>query len=743
MMRGAGWICGIIFCGALASSPCCAGEGDISPILGFTSAESIQQRSLEADFDQFIDRQNLDLWMRHLSAKPHHTGSAVSYAKAGYLANLFKSWGYETRIETFHVLNPVPKTLKLEMVAPAFHRTRFYEPPLSGSSDADQESILPIYNAYAPDGQAEAEVVYVNYGRRQDYDVLAQIGISVAGRIVIARYGKIWRGLKPQIAAEHGAVAALIYSDPRDDGYLQGKVMPEGPFRPATGAERGSALDIIQYPGDPQTPFQPSVAGATRLKLEDVSNLAKIPTLVLTYADAEIILKELAGLALPQTWEEGLPFDLKAGPGPAKVRLKTRYHWQITPIYNVIARLDGEQDPDQWVVRGNHHDAWVYGAADPVSGVVTLLEEARVLAALAKSGRRPKRTIIYALWDAEEQGMIGSTEWVEKHRRELMDKAVAYINTDLYSRGFLEVGGSHSLQKFVTGIARDVTDPQTGDRVGDRLDKYIATSDRWFFNASSSDIKSAANGLVPMMPLGGGSDFTAFLHHLGIPTLQIGYFGEGLGGEFHSRYDTYDNFQKYGDPDFDYGVTMVQTTGRAVMRLANAQRLPFTFTGLSQNLALFTAEIKKISDGLKAQAGTDMPDLDFSAIIHALDNLTAASNRLDSALARIDRGDLHMPDEALQAVNHILWTAEHRLIAVNGLPGRPWYRHLIYAPGGDTGYDVSTLPGLRDAIQAGRWDDAMSQKLMITDALLKLSKHLDEGHNHLVDERAVRSRKLQ
>src|SRR5262245_12213322 len=528
----------ICFCAAIA-----AAQGPASAaILGFDRAGSERERALEKQFDSFLKKENLREWMQRLSAGQHDIGTPYGKQSADFIAGLFRSWGYETEIERFDVLFPTPKTRLLEVTAPERFRAKLEEPALKEDGTSGQKSEqLPIYNAYSINGDVTGQLVYVNYGVPEDYKELERRGVDVKGRIVIARYGGSWRGIKPKVAAEHGAIACIIYSDPRDDGYFSGDVYPKGAWRNEDGAQRGSVLDMPLYPGDPLTPGVGATANAKRLDVKDAPTLTKIPVLPISYGDALPLLRTLEGPVAPAAWRGALPITYHVGPGRATVHLKLEFNFNIVPAYDVIARLRGNERPDEWVIRGNHHDAWVNGAGDPISGLVPMLEEARAVGELAKTGWRPKRTIIYAVWDGEEQGLLGSTEWAETHAAELQNKAVLYVNSDGNSRGFLNVGGSHTLEKFMSGVARDVIDPEKEISVFERS-RAVSV-----LNGNPEDRREARERAdLRIGALGSGSDYTPFLQHLGIASLNIGYGGEGeTAGIYHSIYDSFDHYVRF------------------------------------------------------------------------------------------------------------------------------------------------------------------------------------------------------
>ncbi|MGH9792413.1 MAG: M28 family peptidase, partial [Candidatus Acidiferrales bacterium] len=516
--------------------------GNERALQGFSRDGVLRQRDLEKRFDASLNKENLREWMKFISSRPHHVGSPHSKAVAEYIAEKFRSWGYETRIDEYQVLFPTPKLRLLEMTAPEKFTARLAEPTLLEDATSGQTAEqLPTYNAYSVDGDVTGELVYVNYGVPADYDELARRGIDVKGKIVIARYGGSWRGIKPKVAAEHGAVGCIIYCDPRDDGYYQGDVYPRGPWRMEHGAQRGSVADMPLYPGDPLTPGVGATKDAKRYAVKDAPTLTKIPVLPISYADALPLLRAMGGPVAPQAWRGALPVTYHLGPGPAAVHLKLEFSWDLKPAYNVIATMRGSQFPQQWILRGNHHDAWVNGADDPTSGMVALMEEARGIAELTKSSWRPKRTIIYAAWDAEEPGLLGSTEWAEHHAADLRDKAAVYINTDSYGRGFIGMAGSHTLEKFINAVARDVRDPQTGVSVWqrERAQRIVeGNAEARKEVRQSSDLRISA--------LGSGSDYTPFLQHLGIASLNLGYGGEDGGGSYHSIYDSFDHYTRFG-----------------------------------------------------------------------------------------------------------------------------------------------------------------------------------------------------
>ncbi len=691
--------------------------------------------------------------MRRLSARPHHVGSPYGKENAEWLLAQFTSFGWDARMETFDVLFPTPKTRLLEMTAPTRFTAKLEEPPVPADPTSNQKAEqLPTYNAYSIDGDVTGPLVYVNYGRPVDYEVLERRGVSVKGAVVIARYGQSWRGIKPKVAAEHGAIGCLIYSDPRDDGYAVGDAYPKGPMRNADGVQRGSVADMPVHPGDPLTPGVGATADAKRLDIKDAKTLTKIPVLPISYGDAQPLLAALGGPLVPADWRGGLPLTYHIGPGPATVHLNVAFSWDIKPLYNVIARLEGSTYPDEWVIRGNHHDAWVNGAYDPVSGMATELEEARALGALLGQGWKPKRTIIYAAWDGEEEGLLGSTEWVEHHAAELERHAVAYINTDAYGRGFLEAGGSHALESFLNGVAKDVQDPEARISVWKRAQAnaiVTGTAEERADARTRADLRIAA--------LGSGSDYTPFLQHSGVPTLALGFGGLDQDGIYHSIYDSFYHFTQFHDTDFVYGRALAQTVGTAVVRLADAELLPFEFTNVADTVRTYIKDVQtllktrqdevreqnlRLTDGVFAAINdprrplvapkpeTVPPALNFAPLENAAAALTDAAARYKKA-SEAARPTLATRPGVVKSVNARLIQSERQLLDPAGLKNRAWFRHLIYAPGFYTGYAVKTLPGVREGIEQKWYADVEPEVARAAKAIDRLTALIDAAAGEL------------
>jgi N-acetylated-alpha-linked acidic dipeptidase len=700
----------------------------------------------DAKFRELPQASNIRASMERMSARPHHVGSPYDKDNAEWLLARFKEYGWDAEIETFSVLFPTPKERLLELVEPTRFTAKLEEPPVVVDPTSNQKSEqLPTYNAYSSDGDVTGPLVYVNYGRPEDYDVLERYGISVKGAIVMARYGESWRGIKPKVAAEHGAVGCLIYSDPKDDGFAVGDVFPKGPMRPADGAQRGSVMDMPVYPGDPLTPGVGATPSAKRLAVKDATTITKIPVMPISYADAQPLLASLTGAVVPNEWRGGLPITYRFGPGAGRAHLKLAFNWDQKPLYDVIARLKGSTFPDQWVIRGNHHDGWVNGAEDPVSGMSATLEEARALGELHKQGWSPKRTIIYCAWDGEEPALLGSTEWVETHGADLQAHAVVYLNTDGNGRGFLSIEGSHMLEHFINDVARDIQDPETHLSVWKR--KQAKAIDE----AKAEDkekVRSRADWRIGA--LGSGSDFTPFLQHLGVPTLNIGYGGEDESGIYHSIYDDFYFYTHFLDTDFAYGRTLAQTGGTAVIRLADADILPFQYGNLVDTVRTYHEELqllvkkkreeiaernREISDGVFAAINDPRrpmiapkvepmpPAIELTPISRAIEVMARQAALFDEARAAAAKKKL--PAASMTAIDIKIAKSEQQLLDAAGLLHREWFKHLLYAPGFYTGYGVKTLPGVREAIEQGQYDTVPGEIARAAKALEREAAWLD------------------
>ena len=705
-----------------------------SLLAGYSAASSRSEREWEAKFRAIPTQQNLRDYMQRLSARPHHVGSLYDKENTDWIISKFKEWGLDAHVENFDVLFPTPKVRVVELVEPTKFVAKLQEPALAVDPTSNQQAEqLPTYNAYSIDGDVTAPLVYVNYGIPEDYEKLERMGISVKGAIVIARYLHSWRGIKPKVAAEHGAIGCIIYSDPNDDGYFQGDVFPEGAWRPREGVQRGSVMDMPIYPGDPLTPGVGATKEAKRRDLKDVKTITTIPVLPISYGDAQPLLAALRGPVAPDDWRGALGHTYHVGPGPAKVHLKVQSNWDIKTIRDIIVKIPGSTYPDEWVVRGNHYDAWVNGAEDPISGANALMEEARALAELLKQGWKPKRTIIYCVWDGEEPGLLGSTEWAEEHADELRQHAAAYINTDANGRGYLFAQGSHTLEEFLNDVAREIQDPEKNISVWKRGQlKQIANAKS---DEERQEIRKRSD--VRIGALGSGSDYTVFLDHLGIASMNLGYGGESQGGIYHSIYDDFYWYTHFGDTDFSYGRALAQTVGTAVLRLADADVLPYDFTDFADTIHRYLDELEKLAKDKQEEIrerNTELeegvfsatadpkqifvpppkedvpPHLNFAPLENARDALTRSAEHYQKAFDKATKnGDLALSPASIQSLNAELLQSERKLTSTEGLPGRPWFQHLIYAPGQYTGYGVKTIPGVREAIEQKKWKEADEQ----------------------------------
>ncbi|MEO8130646.1 MAG: M28 family metallopeptidase [Bryobacteraceae bacterium] len=680
---------------------CLAAARAQTEMRGFSAEQAKAQRSREDEARRLPEPGRIRSYMERMSKEPHAAGSPASKRVAEYAAELLRGWGLDTTIEEFEALLPYPTVRVLEMEGPVKFRAKLREPAISDDKDSSDKGQLPTYNAYSASGDVRAPLVYVNYGVPEDYDELWRLGIDVKGKIVIARYGKSWRGTKPKVAYEHGAVGCLIYSDPRDDGYFQGDVYPQGPFRPMAGVQRGSVMDMPVHVGDPLSPGWASEKGGKKLEISQAVGIMKIPVLPISYQDAEPLLANLEGPVAPESWRGALPITYHVGSGPATVHLKLDFDWTTKPVYNVIATIPGAVYPDEWVIYGNHHDAWVNGAQDPSSGASALLETARTLGAFRKKGWKPQRSIRFALWDAEEFGLIGSTEWVEKHQEEISAKTVVYFNSDSNGKGTLGVGGSPSLQTFITQVMRDVDDPVTGESL---------------LAGSRSKGGSKPSGYVGMAPLGAGSDYVAFVHHIGVGSLNLGFSGADPGGVYHSIYDSFHWFTRFSDGEFIYGKAMAQVMTTAIMRMADAPLLPFEFGTLVKTVRGYVDEIEREKDAGKVDLTEVKGELGrLQTAVEDFEQQVQAGKWIAAAPSRMAR------------LNGLLYQSERSLTQAQGLPGRSWYRYQLSAPGMYTGYGAKTLPGIREAVELGRWDEAQRESASVAGALRTLRGRVEDA----------------
>jgi N-acetylated-alpha-linked acidic dipeptidase len=736
-----------------------AGTAGSTDIEGFSAAAALTEMQLEQRFDADLSAADLRAWMQQMASEPNHVGSVHDKANAEFELAKFREWGWDAAIETFSVLYPTPKEVLVELTAPTHFKARLSEPPVAGDAATQRvKDELPPYNEYGADGDVSGELVYVNQGMPDDYKELARQGVSVKGRIVITRYGGGWRGLKPKLAYENGAIGCLIYSDPRDDGYGQGDTYPKGGYRPPDAVQRGSVEDMTLYSGDPLTPNVGATPGAKRLAIKDAKNILKIPVLPISYADATPLLAALGGRVAPAAWRGGLPLAYHIGPGPAKVHMRVLSDWSQKPLYDVVAKIRGSEEPDRWVIRGNHHDGWVFGAADPLSGQVALMAEAKAIGKLVTAGWKPRRTLVYTSWDGEEPGLLGSTEWAETHAEELRGKAVLYVNSDVNARGILRAEGSHAMQHFVSQAARDVKDPETGVSV---LARALTERRVSSYESGAAGVGAAgetgrnAGGDLRLGALGSGSDYTPFLQHLGINAVDLSFSGEQDYGVYHSAYDSFEHYRRFVDPKFEYGVALAKVAGRVVLRTAQAELLPADESDFAASIAGYDEELHKLADNLRSKSreldqlldenafaiaadpdepriapprAGEVPYLNFSTLDNAVAKLEQSGKAFDQEYARVSATDDAHAAAARERINTSLTSIEQTLTDPRGLPGgREWYQHMIYAPGAHTGYGVKTLPGIREAIEDRRWDEANEYMGVVARALNAYSSRLDRA----------------
>ncbi len=722
-------------------------------------------KTLEAKFDTLIDPAEMGGWLKLLAAEPNHVGSVHDKTNAEWIAVQLKSWGWDAKIETFEVLYPTPISEALELVAGpgAPFKATLTEAPIPGDQATYTKDALPAYVAFQGDGDVTAPLVYVNYGMPEDYLALERMGVSVKGKIAIARYGGGWRGLKPLLAQMHGAVGSIIYSDPKDDGYATDDVYPKGAARPKQGFQRGSVADMPIYPGDPLTPGIGATKDAKRLERKDAPVILKIPCLPISYGDAQVLLTSLGGPVAPANFRGSLPITYHVGGSPAggQVHLAVKSDWSMKTLYDVVATLKGSEAPNDWIVRGNHHDGWVMGASDPLSGQTALLAEAKAFGALLKTGWKPKRTIVYTSWDGEEPGLLGSTEWAETHADELKAKAIVYINTDGNGRGFFRAEGSHAFQHFINEVSADVKDPQTGVSVRDRARARLAVtfaeaggggSGRGSADPATRAAAKYPSKDLPIGALGSGSDYSAFLQHLGLPSIDFGYGGEGeSGGVYHSLYDDYQHHSTFVDPGFVYDATLAKTVGRAVMRLADADLPVQRYGDFADTVAGYLEEVKSLADTKRDEARTQAkligtnayalaadptkpyvaptplvasPPMNFSALETAVAKLKTSAAAFDAALAA--KGAVLNKAQKVK-LDGVVRPLDQMLLRPEGLPGRPWYMNMVYAPGRFTGYGAKTLPGVREALEERRFDDAQKYVGLTGQALDAYAVELDKA----------------
>jgi N-acetylated-alpha-linked acidic dipeptidase len=676
-----------------------------------------QQAQIDRRFIASPDPNLAEAHLRALTAEPHMAGTPEDRKTAEYVAQKFRDAGLETQIVEYKVLLPRPLEVSVDVTAPP--NVRMHGPRLErvdGDPFQDDPRVVMPFNGYSPSGDVEADLVYANYGRPEDFKRLEELNVEVRGKIVVVRYGANYRGVKSYVAQEHGAAGVIIYSDPMDDGYFRGDKYPRGPFRPDSGVQRGSVSYTFKYPGDPSTPGVASTLSLPankRVSVRDAATLPKIPTTPISYADVRPLLENLGGPESPRDWQGALPFTYHVGPGPVRVKMHLKMEISYHNIWDVIGMARGSQFPDQWVIAGNHRDAWVYGAADPNSGTAAMLETVHGIGDLLKSGWKPKRTIVFGSWDGEEQGMLGSTEWGEEHERELAN-AAAYFNVDVAVSG-PNFGASAvpALKQFVRDATKMVPSPKGGTVY--EVWKEAKAKDA---NRVSADLAGSQNRPpnarvdqdVEVGDLGSGSDYSVFLQRLGVPATDIG--SGGPYGVYHSVFDNFAWFKKFADPDFKYEQEMARVLGIQMLHMADADFLPVDYSLYGKEIVSYVQTAQS-----KAQRvfGSSTPS--FDSALQAAKRFSTAGNGILPAQ--------NSPNSDLVRLNRLLRDAERALLIPQGLPNRSWYRHAIYAPGEYTGYAAVVIPGVNEAIDANDSSRAASQLAVLAEALNRAANVLE------------------
>ncbi|MFZ0481664.1 MAG: M28 family metallopeptidase [Terriglobales bacterium] len=687
-------------------------------ISGFRDIAAEQE--LEKKFMAVPDPKLAEQHLRTLTQAPHIAGSPEDKATAEYVAAKFREAGLYTQIVEYKVWFNYPAEISVDMTGPTGVEMHGPRPEhVNGDPFENDPRIKPAYNGMSPSGDVEADVVYANYGSPEDFDKLKQMNVDVRGKIVVVRYGQNFRGVKVFVAQERGAAGVIIYSDPKDDGYYRGDAYPAGPWRPASGVQRGSVGYMFEFAGDPTTPgiaSTPSLPDSKRVAPSASAQLPKIPVTPLSYADASPILEHLAGPPSPREWQGALPFTYHVGPGPSKIKMHLKQDYQYRTIWDVVGKIPGGSSPNEWVVAGNHRDAWVYGAVDPNSGTAAMLEAVHGMGELLKSGWKPKRTIVIGSWDAEEEGLIGSTEWGEDNAQNLAN-ADAYFNMDVAVSGKkFGASGVPSLKEFIREVAIAVPSPQ-GGTVFDAWKKANQPKEASFHpqETSSSTYRPPESGIhsdVPVGDLGSGSDYTVFLQHLGVPSTDIGSTGEY--GVYHSAFDDFAWFKKFGDPDFLYVQQMARVYGLQVLRMADADVLPYNYDDYGK-------EILAYLDAARSKAQEKFADKapDFGAAFEA-------ARHMQEAGAKLLQKQRKLPSSS-ERMNAKLREAERALLIPEGLPNRPWYHHSIYAPGQYTGYAAVVIPGVNEAIDRGDLAVTERQIGVLAAALSRCAAVLEQG----------------
>ncbi len=666
-------------------------DPNTSRIPGFTASSSARQRALEERLVGLLDHASTARHFRFLTEEPHPSGSERSREIAEYVRDQFAACGLEdVAIRRYDVLLPLPRTVEVTMVEPTELGFTLEEDGYPEDKDSYAAEVGPTYLGMSASGDVTAHVIYAHSGNPEDYDWLEAQGIDPRGKIAIVRYSMpySYRGFKAWEAERRGVAALIIYSDPMDDGYRRGEVFPRGPWGPDSHIQRGAITYDFIVPGDPLTPGWPSVEGAKRMAHAEARSAPRIPALPMSWRDARPILESLAGQVAPYSWQGGLPLTYHVGPGPAKLHVAIDMDDETRPIWVVEGRIRGSEAPDELVILGNHHDAWVYGGVDPSSGTASLLETARVLGSLARSGSRPRRSVVFAAWDAEEWHLTGSTEWGEQFADQLGRGAVAYLNVDSSTSGSdFDVSAVASLNPTILGVARDVIDPDS------RRSILEAWSDR---KTSTVDEREDVESLVENN-LGSGSDYTVFLNFLGVPVVDLTF--KGPYGVYHSQYDDLYWMEHFGDPGYRHMTAMVEVWARLGLRLANADVHAY-------DLRQYAITVRGFLDSLDEISGVAQ-ELDLTAAAAAVAAWQAQAETLQTKIETMLTSEQDHPPKSLSALNQALLAVEREFLVADGIPDRPWFKHVLYAP--RYTYAAMSLPGVREAAEAGDWDLARRQ----------------------------------
>jgi N-acetylated-alpha-linked acidic dipeptidase len=692
-----------------------------APLRGFTAASSAKQIEVEQKFKAMISPEREKEFHRYFTAEPHPAGTPQNKTVAEYISKTWKDQGIEdVVIREYDVLSSLPKEVSVEMVSPVAYKAGLREDAYDVDPDTKNPAVRSGWLSMSASGEVTAPVVYAHSGNPEDYDVLKKAGNNVQGKIVLVRYSNpySYRGFKALTAQEHGAAGILIYSDPAEDGYKKGKVFPDGPWGPESHIQRGAITYDFIVPGDPLTPGWASVPGAKQISVSEARSLPKIMAVAMSWRDAKPLLENMGGPNAPKDWQGGLPIKYKLG-GNATLHLKVDMDTRVMPYYVVEGRIRGSQNPDEWVVLGNHHDAWEYGGVDPSSGTASMMEMTRAFGSLLKEGVRPNRTLVFCSWDGEEVGLTGSTEWGEQFEQELKQRAIAYLNVDSSASGPNFAGSAvASLAPELLETTRSFTDPATGSNLADA---WIKSEQKQRKENKESGTVDASN--VVDVRIGSGSDHTVFLNHDGVPVVGLQF--DGPYGVYHSVYDDFYWMNHFGDPGYRYHALMSQLWGVLAMRLANSEVVPYDFATYAMKLREFVDETQK-KKGAKE-------NLDLKPVLAGIDEFEAAGRTLNKSVEARLSGGGEAP-KVFDELNANVMAVERNWLNPEGIPGRPWFKHMLYAA--RYTYAHLELPGLTEAVEKGDWKTAREQAKVLEAATKKNAALLKESAASLTAARA-------